>query len=127
MQIQTHQQISGKYCGTPIEIKEGYSKVELNTIKEMRVDEMDLIHGGFVFGLADYAAMIAVNHPHVVLGAADIKFIKPVRTSERIVAVAQLEKSEGKKRIVAVMVTNKDGVVFQGNFICFVLDKHVLE
>ncbi len=126
MNILTHQKISEKYCGSPIEIREGYSKVELKVFEEMRVDETGLVHGGFIFGLADYAAMIAVNHPNVVLGAAEVKFTKPVRADERITAVAKLEKSEGKKRIVAVVVSSEAGVVFQGDFICFVLERHVL-
>jgi len=100
--------------------------VELLTIPSMAVDESGLVHGGYVFGLADYAAMIAVNHPNVVLGSSDVKFLKPVRVGETVIATASAEARQGKKQIVTVSVTRNDDVVFSGSFTCFVLDKHVL-
>jgi acyl-coenzyme A thioesterase PaaI-like protein len=44
----------------------------------MAADQRGLVHGGFTFGLADYAAMVAVNDPNVVLGAAEVRFLAPV-------------------------------------------------
>jgi acyl-coenzyme A thioesterase PaaI-like protein len=90
------------------------------------VDETGLVHGGFIFGLADYAAMIAVNHPHVVLGSASARFLKPVRTDEVVVAEAKVTETEGKKQKVSVTVSRGEAKVFEGEFICFVLHKHVL-
>ena len=99
----------------------------MKTLDSMTVDETGLVHGGFIFGLADYAAMIAVNHPNVVLGAADVKFMKPVKTGETAVAEARVESSEGKKSLVNVVVRVENKEVFKGVFTCFVLDKHVLK
>jgi acyl-coenzyme A thioesterase PaaI-like protein len=81
MNILTHTSIDRDLCGSPLLIADGYSKVELKTQK-MAVDPTGLVHGGFVFGLADYSAMIAVNHPNVVLGAPDVNFIKPVKSGD---------------------------------------------
>jgi len=92
----------------------------------MVVDETGLVHGGFIFGLADYAAMISVNHPNVVLGSADVKFLKPVKAGESLVAESVVQGSEGKKRIAAVTVRSDDTKIFEGVFTCFVLEKHVL-
>lgn len=127
MKIQTHQLINREYCGTPLVLEKGYSKVELKTSDTMMVDETGLVHGGFIFGLADYAAMIAVNHPHVVLGGAQVKFVKPVKNNETVWAEAVVEDGDGKKRNVNVTVTNGQETVFQGVFTCFVLDRHVLK
>ena len=124
--IQTHQKINQECFGTPIFLEEGASRVELHTISSMAVDESGLVHGGYIFGLADYAAMIAVNHPNVVLGSSDMKFLKPVRAGETVIATATAEARQGKKQIVAVAVTRKEEIVFSGSFTCFVLDKHVL-
>ena len=124
--INTHKKISYELCGCPKSLQEGNSSVELLLKEEMAADETGLVHGGFIFGLADYAAMIAVNHPNVVLGSSDVKFLKPVKVGDSVVAEAKAEQTEGKKRIVNVMV-NRDGEkVFEGCFTCFVLDKHVL-
>jgi len=127
MKIDTHRQIDQMLCGRPFFVEDGQSQVELETTDRMAADEAGLVHGGFIFGAADYAAMIAVNHPHVVLGASDVKFLKPVRVGETVVARARVQEVKGKKYWVSVSVSKDDIEVFQGMFTCFVLDKHVLE
>jgi uncharacterized protein (TIGR00369 family) len=126
MNIITHQAIDPTLCGVPQQVEKGYSRVALRTSKAMAADHLGLVHGGFIFGLADYAAMIAVNHPNVVLGAADVKFLKPVRVDETVIAEARVEEHQGKKQWVAVSVSNQNEIVFQGMFTCFILENHVL-
>jgi len=126
LEIHTHQKIDQTLCGQPLVLGDGFSQVSLVPSAQMVVDESGLVHGGFIFGLADYAAMICVNHPHVVLGSADVKFLKPVKMNDSLLAEAKLETSEGRKRIVHVIVKKDDITVFEGVFTCFVLDKHVL-
>ena len=126
MVIKTHKNIDASLCGTPVKLGEGYSLVSLQTTEEMGVDEAGLVHGGFVFGMADYAAMIAVNHPHVVLGAAEVKFLKPVRVGDVLMAEARMEKRDEKKQNIYVRVVRSGEKVFEGNFICYVLKRHVL-
>ena len=125
-EILTHKKIDQGLCGTPLTLEEGFSRVELLTIESMAADDTGLVHGGFIFGLADYAAMIAVNHPNVVLGAADTKFLKPVRVHETVVAEARVISEKGKKRAVQVRVEAAGDAVFEGEFTCFVLNQHVL-
>ncbi len=125
--INTHKDINQRFCGTPEHVKDGYSRVRLETIPEMTVDTKGLVHGGFVFGLADYAAMIAVNDPNVVLGSSDVIFKSPVRTGDVLIAEATVREIKNKKRMVEVSVKKEDLEVFKGSFTCFVLDKHVLD
>ena len=127
MKIHTHRSIDPALCGHPLELSEGTSRVALQTLSSMAADESGLVHGGFIFGLADYAAMIAVNHPNVVLGAADVKFLKPVSVGDTVVAKAKVEEVQGKKHWVAVSVVKDEDIYMQGMFTCFVLDQHVLE
>ena len=127
MNIRTHQHTNTSLCGKPVSVKEGYSLVSLQTTTQMGVDDMGLVHGGFLFGLADYAAMIAVNHPNVALGAADVKFLKPVRVGDTVMAEARIDSEAGKKRSVSVRVARGEETVFEGKLICFVLEKHVLD
>jgi len=126
MNINTHKKIDQNLCGKPLEIDEGFSRVELLLTDNMAADESGLVHGGFIFGLADYAAMIAVNHPNVVLGSADVKFLKPLRKGDTVIAEARVENITGRKQTVRVTVDNKGTKVFEGTFTCFVLEKHVL-
>lgn len=126
MEIITHQAIDQTLCGRPVHLEKGLSRVELEATPEMTADSSGLMHGGFIFGLADYAAMIAVNHPNVVLGAAEVTFLKPVVLGDKVVAEARVEKIQGKKHWVAVAVTRQEDTIFKGTFTCFVLEHHVL-
>lgn len=126
MNITTHKKIDQELCGVPLELRDGFSRVELQTTGRMVADEVGLVHGGFIFGLADYAAMIAVNQPNVVLGGAQVKFLKPVRVNEVLVAEAKLTFKENKKHRVMVVVYRDEEQVFEGEFTCAVLEHHVL-
>ncbi len=125
-QIITHTQIDQSLCGHPLDVGEGTSRVSLTTADRMTVDGHGLVHGGYIFGLADYAAMIAVNDPNVVLGGAEVKFLKPVQVGQTVVAEAKVLEQSGKKYKVEVMVRRAHDTVFSGEFVCFVLEKHVL-
>ncbi len=127
MNIQTHQKIDHDLCGQPLSIEDGVSRVEMLTTANMAVDGTGLVHGGFIFGLADHAAMIAVNHPNVVLGAAEVRFLKPVKSGETVIAEARVENRSGKKHIVPTTVKRDGDTIFEGTFTCFVLDRHVLD
>ena len=70
--------------------------------------------------------MLAVNHPNVVLGSADVKFLSPVKVGDTLEARASVQKVDGKKQMVEVVITQTDKKVFTGRFTCFVLASHVL-
>lgn len=123
----THQKINEQLCGIPVELRKNFAKIRLKTTSDMLVDESGLIHGGFIFSLADYSAMLTINHPNVVLGGADVKFIKPIVVGDIIVAEGELAKKEGKKHIVNVIVKKNEDIVFEGSFSCFTPENHVLK
>jgi len=127
MEPKTHLAADPDLCGQVVELGEGSAEVMLETTEAMVVDAHGLIHGGFVFGLADYAAMLAVNNPYVVLGAAQSRFLKPVPRGARVVALAQTASVEGRKHEVHVAARVGADTVFEGTFTCFVLERHVLE
>ncbi len=99
MGILTHKKIDHDLCGKPVLLEKDFSRVEFLTTENMVADESGLVHGGFIFGLADYSAMIAVNDPNVVLGSADVKFLKPVKVNERVVAEARVISKKGKNKM----------------------------
>lgn len=127
MEQRTHPSISPRLVGEAVSIEDGRAVAALTTLDEMAADERGLVHGGFTFGLADFAAMLAVNDPHVVLGGANGRYLAPVRVGQRMVATAVVRESKKRKRLVEVSV-EADGVeVYKGELTCFVLDKHVLD
>ena len=138
MEQRTHKLASERLVGRPLKIEPGCAEVELLTTEEMAVDEYGLVHGGFTFGLADYAAMLAVNEPTVVLGKAEVRFLKPVKVGERLTARARVIENERggvgdgtsprrKKLVWAEVLNGRNEKVFEGTFHCYVLEKHVLE
>jgi len=126
-ELKTHRRIDQSLCGTLVEIKEGYAKVELETTRQMAVDEMGLVHGGFTFAAADFAAMAAVNDPNVVLVSSECRFLSPVKVGDRVVFEAQEEYKESRKRKIKVIGTFEDIKVFEGDFMAVVLERHVLK
>jgi acyl-coenzyme A thioesterase PaaI-like protein len=126
MDANTHLGIDQGLCGTPVSLTDGAAEVRLETTAVMAADERGLVHGGFVFGLADYAAMLAVNDPHVVLGAADVRFHAPAAVGDVVLARAQVVEEAGKKRRVEVTAARGEEELFSGSFTCFVLAQHVL-
>ena len=99
MEQRTHEQIASHLCGRPVELAPGRARVVLETTAEMAADQRGLVHGGFTFGLADYAAMLAVNEPPVVLASAQVKFLGPVVVGDRV----------------------------EAEFVAFVPDRHILD
>jgi len=125
--IMTHTRINQELNGEVIKIENGYVELRLETLPEMVADDLGLIHGGFVFSAADYAAMLAVNEPNVVLVASDCQFLSPVKFHDTVNVVAKVRHKEGRKRNVHVMAYVLDIKVFEGEFKTVVTDKHVLK
>ena len=127
MRLKTHLAIDTDLCGRVTRLEEGRAELWLHTSERMRADEAGLIHGGFLFGAADYAAMAAVNDPNVVLGAAEVKFLAPVRKGQSLFFAAEVRKRKGKRQEVAVYGEAEGRRVFEGTFQAFVLPRHVLD
>ena len=143
MEPRTHLLSSPRWVGEVVSLAAGVARVSLRTDDEMAVDDRGLVHGGFVFSLADYAAMLAVNDPNVVLGGAEVRFTRPVKAGDQVEAEARQVAEEGRKRIVEVEATRlprrdagdgSDGeetdegeVVLRGVFTCYVLKAHVFD
>lgn len=129
MEQRTHLLTSREFVGSVEDIQTDLqATVVLKTTGTMGVDEKGLVHGGFTFGLADYAAMTAVNDPFVVLLSSQVKFLKPVTVGEELTARAVVAEKEGRKRKVRVEVANQEEEkVLEGEFLCLILQKHVLD
>jgi acyl-coenzyme A thioesterase PaaI-like protein len=125
--LRTHELINRTYSGELVELKDGFAKVSLLTNEEMRVDSLGLVHGGFIFSAADFAAMAAVNDPNVVLSGATTSFLSPVRVDDEVIFTAKVRHKDGRKREVNVTGNVLDIKVFEATMKTVVLDKHVLK
>ena len=125
----THLRCDPSLVGEVMDLCENRALIRLKTSVKMIADDLGLIHGGFLFGLADFAAMTAVNQPTVVLAASSVKFLHPVKMGQTLMAAARVRSVDGRRYTVDVTV-HVEGVetpCMTGEFSCFVPEKHVLE
>lgn len=127
VQIKTHERINRDLCGEIEKLDVGYVKLKLVTTHEMIADSLNLIHGGFIFSAADYAAMAAVNEKNVVLVASECQFLSPVKFGDIVEFTAKVRHKEGRKRNVNVTGHVLDIKVFEGEFKTVVTERHVLK
>ena len=126
MELNTHLKLDNDINGKVIELKENYSKIEQTTREFMVSDEQGLVHGGFTFCAADFAAMSAVNDPNVVLAKGETKFLAPIKLGQTVIYEANIVQKDGRKSTVEVVATVGENPVFKGTFSTVTLDKHIL-
>jgi len=110
---------------TVIEVKEGYSKLQMTVRKEM-INGFGIVHGGIAFSLGDSAFAFACNNRNVLSVALDtaINFIKPVHVGDVLTAEAK-ELHNGKSTgLYHITITNqKEHVVALFKGTCFRTNK----
>lgn len=124
--LNTHEKINTAFSGDVEKLEKGYALISLETNEAMRADDVGLVHGGFIFSAADFAAMAAVNEPNVVLASCNCLFLAPVRVGDTVKFEASEHQKEGRKRNVTVKGFVHDIKVFEGEFKTVVTERHVL-
>ena len=122
----THEKVNSAFSGEIVKLERGNAKVVLETIEVMRADDLGLVHGGFIFSAADFAAMAAVNEPNVVLASSSCLFLSPVRIGDKVTFEAIEHQKEGRKRTVSVKGYVHEIKVFEGEFKTVITERHVL-
>ena len=125
--VKTHEKINSDLNGEIIKLENGYVELRLITTPDMVADDVGLIHGGFIFSAADYAAMLAVNEKNVVLVGSDCQFLSPVKFHDEVNFVAKVRHKDGRKRNVHVEGHVLDIKVFEGEFKTVITERHVLK
>jgi acyl-CoA thioesterase len=125
--LKTHESINQDLCGEIEKLDNGFVKLKLVTTHDMIADSQNLIHGGFIFSAADYAAMAAVNEKNVVLVASECQFLSPVKFGDIVNFIAKVRHKEGRKRNIHVAGYVLEIKVFEGEFKTVVTDRHVLK
>ncbi len=125
--LKTHENINQDLCGEIEKLDSGFVKLKLVTTHDMIADSQNLIHGGFIFSAADYAAMAAVNEKNVVLVASECQFLSPVKFGDIVSFIAKVRHKEGRKRNIHVTGHVLEIKVFEGEFKTVVTDRHVLK
>ena len=125
--IKTHSKIKSTLVGNLVELAKNTSKVVLQTTNEMSVDEFGLVHSGFIFGSAEYAAVAAVNEPNVVIIGCRSKFFAPAKVGDLVDFEAKGRFEDARKREIKVIGMINEIKVFEGIFQAVLLERHILQ
>lgn len=112
-----------------LEIKEGYSKLQM-IVKQEMVNGFDIVHGGITFSLADSAFAFACNNRNNLSVALDasINFIKAVLPGDILIAEATEIHNGRSTGLYHITISNqykKDVAFFKGT--CFRTGKKLIE
>lgn len=124
--VKANNLINQHIVGILDELNQDEAIVRLNCTEDMVVDEKGLIHSGFIFSSANYAATAAVNSPHSVLAVSKANFLAPLTLNDVVIFKAKAMQTEARKRVVEVIGYLHDVKVFEGEFSIVVLERHVL-
>jgi acyl-CoA thioesterase len=111
-----------------VEIKEGYSKIQMTVRPEM-INGFGIVHGGIAFSLADSAFAFACNNRNVLSVALDtgINFLKPVHPGDMLTAEAKELHNGTSTGLYHVTITNqKEHVVAVFKGTCFRTNKQLI-
>jgi len=125
--LRTHQTIKNIYVGNLTALSKNSSNVILQTTRDMTVDELGLIHNGFIFGAAEYAAVCAINEENIVVIGCRSKFFAPARLGDIITFEAKGKFEDARKREIKVTGIINDIKIFEGIFQAVLLEHHILE
>jgi len=91
---------------------EGYSRLSM-TVREDMTNGHNIVHGGFIFALADTAFAYACNSSgqRTVASQCVIAYLAPAWLGERLVAEARETYRIARQGITDVTVTKEDGTV----------------
>ena len=95
--------------------------------ERMIMDESKMIHAGFIFNAASFAAMAAINKKYSVLIAADVKFLAPIELGHEVIFKAEAIQSDTKKCEVKVEGYLLDIKIFDSLFHIAVFDKKIFK
>lgn len=90
---------------------------------EMAFERSGITRGHYIFAQADSLALAVIDAQHVVTGIANLKFKRPARVGERLVAKAQVLRVKGNKSVVLVETRANGEEVFRAKFLMFALEQ----
>lgn len=125
--LNIHKRSNKTYVGKIVALEKNYSKVNFTTTNDMITDELGLVHSGFIFSSADYAASVAINEENTVIIGSKVSFLAPAKNGDIVEFEARVKFEDLRKREIDVMGKINDIKVFQGTFYAVVLEKHIFK
>ncbi len=125
--LKTHKRVNSAFSGSIVALDENYAKLQLLTTNDMTTDDLGLVHSGFIFSAADYAAAVAINQENTVIIGSKVSFLAPSKVGDHVEFEAKVKFEDLRKREISVVGKINDIKIFQGTFYAIVLEKHIFK
>jgi len=89
----------------------------LETDSTMVFQKTNIVRGQCIYAQAESLAIAVIDADVALIGVANIKYKKPVRSDQKLVAQAEVVRKRGNKYFVWVKIKLKMEEVFRGKFI----------
>lgn len=104
--------------GELIDIRLNQSGISLLDIAEsMVLERQQIARGHYLFAQANSLAVALIDAPVVLTGSARVRYKRPVRLGERVIAKAVVKVQKGNTYLISVYSYVEQELVFKGQFI----------
>ena len=105
-------------------------KVAVSTLlvtQDMVLEKAGVLHGYFMYAMADTLSLALVDAEHALTGVANVKYKVPVRAGSKLVARAEVANKRGPRYFIHVFIRSNNVEVFRAKFTIVALDDQVKE
>lgn len=95
----------------------------LETTEDMAFQRSGVVRSQHIFAQADSLALALCDANHALVGLANVKFKRPVRVGERLVAKATVIARRGNRLTVLVETHSAGEKVFRAKFLVFAFEE----
>jgi acyl-coenzyme A thioesterase PaaI-like protein len=112
--------------GELIDIELGKSAVSIfETREDMAFERTGVVRGHYMYSQAESLAIALVDAEVALTGLANVKYKRPVRVGEKLVAKAEVIREHKGKYVVLVVTRVLQEQVFRAKFVVFALDERL--
>lgn len=109
--------------GELIDIELGRKAVSiLEATEGMAFSRSGIVRGHYIYSQAESLAIALVDAEVALTGLANVKYKRPVRVGEKLVAKAEVIRQRGNKQVVLVTTRVGQEQVFRAKFVVFALE-----
>lgn len=96
-----------------------YARSELIIKEDMVLEKAQVARGHYLFAQANSLAMALVDAEIALTGSADIRYRRPVKLGERVVAIGKVLNQQENRYIVEISGKVDNESVFEGRWVLF--------
>ena len=104
--------------GELVELSLGKSGISvLNVTDQMVFARNNILRGHFLFAQGNSLAVALVDSEVALTKNADVHFYQPVKLGDRVVAKATIDRVQGNRYYIVVVIHVHDEIVFRGEYV----------